>query len=53
MGEPLVELDYLKIVNPTTFLPVDDGHRGPATVLIAAKVGSTRLIDNERISLAG
>jgi pantoate--beta-alanine ligase len=53
MGEPLVELDYLKIVNPTTFLPVDDGHRGPALVLIAAKVGSTRLIDNERISLAG
>jgi pantoate--beta-alanine ligase len=53
MGEPLIELDYLKIVNPDTFLPTDDGYRGAALVLVAAKVGSTRLIDNERISLAG
>jgi pantoate--beta-alanine ligase len=53
MGEPLVELDYLKIVDPETFLPTDDGYRGPALVLVAAKVGSTRLIDNERILLAG
>ncbi|HMH59557.1 MAG TPA: pantoate--beta-alanine ligase [Galbitalea sp.] len=53
MGEPLVELDYLKVVNPDTFLPVDDGYRGSALVLVAARVGSTRLIDNERISLAG
>jgi pantoate--beta-alanine ligase len=53
MGEPLVELDYLKIVDPETFLPTDDGYRGAALVLVAAKVGTTRLIDNERISLAG
>jgi pantoate--beta-alanine ligase len=53
MGEPLVELDYLKIVNPSTFLPADDDYRGPALVLVAARVGSTRLIDNERIALAG
>jgi pantoate--beta-alanine ligase len=53
MGEPLVELDYLKIVNPATFLPADDDYRGPALVLVAARVGSTRLIDNERIALAG
>jgi pantoate--beta-alanine ligase len=53
MGEPLVELDYLKVVNPDTFLPADDGARGAAVVLIAARVGSTRLIDNERIVLAG
>jgi pantoate--beta-alanine ligase len=52
MGESLVKLDYLKIVNPDTFLPCDDGYRGPATVLIAATVGSTRLIDNQRIVLA-
>jgi pantoate--beta-alanine ligase len=51
MGEPLVELDYLKIVDPETFLPTDDGYRGAALVLVAAKVGATRLIDNERISL--
>ena len=53
MGEPLIALDYLKIVNPETFLPTDDDYRGSALVLIAAKVGTTRLIDNERISLAG
>jgi pantoate--beta-alanine ligase len=53
MGEPLVQLDYLKVVNPSTFLPVDDDHRGAALVLVAARVGTTRLIDNERISLAG
>jgi pantoate--beta-alanine ligase len=53
MGEPQVALDYLKIVDPATFLPVDDGHRGAALVLVAARVGTTRLIDNERITLAG
>ena len=51
MGEPLVELDYLVIVSPATFLPVDEGYKGKAIVLIAAKVGSTRLIDNEPILL--
>jgi pantoate--beta-alanine ligase len=53
MGEPLVALDYLKVVHPETFLPADDGYRGPALVLIAARVGTTRLIDNEKITLAG
>ena len=51
MGEGLVELDYLVIVSPTTFLPVDEGYKGKAIVLIAARVGSTRLIDNEPILL--
>jgi len=51
MGEQLVQLDYLAVVHPATFLPVDDDYRGRATVLIAAKVGTTRLIDNEGIVL--
>ena len=51
MGEPLIALDYLVVVHPTTFLPVDEGYRGTATVLLAAKVGTTRLIDNEPILL--
>ena len=51
MGEPLVELDYLRLVNPATFGPLDDGHRGPALVLIAARVGTTRLIDNAPVLL--
>jgi pantoate--beta-alanine ligase len=53
MGEPLVTLDYLSVVDPKTFLPVDDNYRGKARVLIAARVGETRLIDNELIHLGG
>ncbi|KQQ20670.1 pantoate--beta-alanine ligase [Rathayibacter sp. Leaf299] len=52
MGEALVKLDYLVVVNPATLLPVDDDHRGPALVLVAAIVGSTRLLDNGPILLA-
>jgi len=51
MGETIVKLDYLKVVHPKTFLPVDDGYTGPATALIAAQLGNTRLIDNETIYL--
>jgi pantoate--beta-alanine ligase len=53
MGESMVQLDYLKVVNPETFLPVDDGYQGKAVVLVAARVGTTRLIDNETIFLRG
>jgi len=52
MGEPLVKLDYLVVANPATLLPVEDDHRGPALVLVAAVVGTTRLIDNGPILLA-
>ncbi|QHC57661.1 pantoate--beta-alanine ligase [Rathayibacter sp. VKM Ac-2760] len=52
MGEPLVKLEYLVVANPATLLPVDDDHRGPALVLVAAIVGSTRLLDNGPILLA-
>ena len=47
MGEPLVELDYLALVDPATFLPVDDGVAGQVRVIVAATVGGTRLIDTE------
>jgi pantoate--beta-alanine ligase len=53
MGEHLVTLDYLSVVDPKTFLPVDDDYRGKARVLIAARVGETRLIDNTLIHLGG
>jgi pantoate--beta-alanine ligase len=52
MGEHLVQLDYLAVVDPQTFLPVDDDHQGRAIVLVAARVGTTRLIDNAVIFLA-
>ncbi|WP_436407382.1 pantoate--beta-alanine ligase [Agromyces litoreus] len=46
-----IELDYLVVVDPVTFLPVDEGVAGPATVLVAARVDGTRLIDNADIVL--
>jgi len=51
MGESLVQTDYLKVVHPGTFLPVDDDYRGPAIAIIAARLGNTRLIDNEPLYL--
>jgi len=45
-SRPLVKLDYLVVVHPQTFLPVDDDYRGSARMLVAALVGTTRLIDN-------
>lgn len=50
-SEPGVLLDYLAVVDPATFEPVDDRYRGAALVLVAATVGATRLIDNEVVSL--
>jgi pantoate--beta-alanine ligase len=41
-----VNLDYLVVVDPETFLPVTEDFRGRALVLVAATVGTTRLIDN-------
>lgn len=49
--QPTVILDYLGIVDPATFAPVADEHRGDALVLLAARVGATRLIDNQTISI--
>jgi pantoate--beta-alanine ligase len=40
-----IELDYFAVVHPETFLSVDNTHRGPARAIVAARVGTTRLID--------
>ena len=44
-SEPRVRLDYAEIRDPNSFAPLEV-LRAPALLLIAAKVGSTRLIDN-------
>lgn len=44
--EPLASMDYLELVDPDTFAPVADGYRGDVLALTAARVGTTRLIDN-------
>jgi len=51
-AEPCFELDYATIVNATTFAGVPDDHVGPATFVVAARVGGTRLIDNMIINFA-
>jgi len=41
-------IDYVAVVDPETLEPVSE-LAGPVMALIAAKVGTTRLIDNWRI----
>lgn len=44
-GTPGIELEYAEIVHPDTLLPIDDVTPG-ALIAVAARIGSTRLIDN-------
>lgn len=43
------EIDYIEIVDAATFLPTADS--GRARILLAARIGETRLIDNAEIDL--
>jgi pantoate--beta-alanine ligase len=43
---PPLTLDYLALVDPADFTDVQRGHIGEAVLAVAARVGSTRLIDN-------
>ncbi|MEV7806860.1 pantoate--beta-alanine ligase [Microbispora sp. NPDC088329] len=49
--DPPLLLDYLILADPATFAPVGDDHRGEAILAVAAKVGTTRLIDNMVLTL--
>ena len=44
--EPLLGVDYLVLVHPLTLLDVPAWYRGNALLAVAARVGTTRLIDN-------
>jgi len=43
--------DYLALVDPATFEETADDYRGPAILLAAGTIGSTRLIDNMPLRL--
>ncbi len=45
-ADPPLLLDYLGLADPTSFAPVAEDHLGTAVLTVAARVGSTRLIDN-------
>ena len=45
-SEPAVQVRYLQLVHPDTLEPVPPAFHGDALLLIAAMVGTTRLIDN-------
>ncbi|MEV0371478.1 pantoate--beta-alanine ligase [Streptomyces sp. NPDC050636] len=48
--DPPLELDYLALVDPSDFTEIPDGYEGEAVLAVAAKVGTTRLIDNIRLT---
>jgi pantoate--beta-alanine ligase len=49
-SDPIFELDYLALVNPATFAQVGEDFAGEALMIIAARLGATRLIDNAFIT---
>lgn len=50
-ADPALVLDYLALAEPDTFTPVQPGFTGDALLLVAARVGATRLIDNTPLTL--
>jgi pantoate--beta-alanine ligase len=50
-ASPPVVPDYLELADPATFTPVKPGFTGQAVLVVAARVGLTRLIDNMPVVL--
>ncbi len=51
VAEPLVLVDYLVLVHPQTLRDVPEWYQGEALLAVAARVGTTRLIDNVPVRL--
>lgn len=51
-GEPLAKLEYAEVVDEITFRPIER-LRGSVVLVVAARVGETRLIDNARMEIRG
>ncbi|MBO2451538.1 pantoate--beta-alanine ligase [Actinomadura barringtoniae] len=52
-ADPPLKLDYLVLVDPSTFTEVEAGHTGDAVLAVAGRVGTTHLIDNVPVHFAG
>ena len=51
VAEPLVLVDYLVLVHPDSLEDVPEWYSGPALLAVAARVGTTRLIDNALLTV--
>lgn len=51
VAEPLCRADYLVLVDPDTLDDVPEWYRGEALLAVAARVGTTRLIDNMLLTI--
>ncbi|GAB3595990.1 pantoate--beta-alanine ligase [Angustibacter peucedani] len=51
VAEPLVLVDYLVLVHPENLKDVPEWYQGEALLAVAARVGTTRLIDNVPLRL--
>ena len=52
-GEPEIALDYVALIDPGSAQEVARGYRGDAILAVAARVGTTRLIDNTPLVVSG
>ncbi|MBO1752979.1 pantoate--beta-alanine ligase [Actinotalea sp. BY-33] len=50
-SQPAVAVDYVALVDPVTAEDVAPDHEGEAVLVLAARVGGTRLIDNARVTV--
>jgi pantoate--beta-alanine ligase len=50
-AESSLDVDYLALVTDPGFDPVPDAYAGPARIVVAGRVGETRLIDNVPVVL--
>ena len=50
-AQPELRVDYLALVDPATLAEVGDGFTGEALLAVAARVGTTRLIDNQPVTI--
>lgn len=50
-GTPGVQVDYLALVDPVTVEEVGSQFAGPALLLVAGRVGKTRLLDNVAVDV--
>jgi pantoate--beta-alanine ligase len=50
--EPTLAVDYVALVDPVTLAHLSPRATGPALLAVAARVGSTRLIDNVALRIA-